>query len=445
MSAKKIFKVIGVIFFEFLFCGACVWVQGSNSKENGKQVEVPNKNIIKEAYYVGKNFTVDTESNFNWVYFNSTADFGISRFNSMALFWHTHFGSTTDFGVTRFNSITTFDSAHFFSTVSFKYARFNSITDFTHTRFDSIAYFDSAYFNLIANFGAAHFNSIANFRGACFDSTANFRGAYFKSAVNFQNASLNGECDFNLATLPDTLDFRNITKIKIEIDFTTARLDSTKKKRCIILLTGTDISKVKINMQLFEIGFTDDESYEQRTSVYEKLLAKFKQEGFEESYRLLDIDYRRYKLLHDGLLLGKFLNLLQTYWWNYGYNKEWILTKWTSRAILFFTVFNLFWLSRLQSGIYNLEFVAPILRDAHHWWAKRHYFPRRAFLQQGVSICAKYVLATLVYTSMIFFRLKIELEKSNIRKHPWLFLYTLILYTIGLICTGFIANVIFTK
>ncbi|MFY8000764.1 MAG: pentapeptide repeat-containing protein [Candidatus Kapaibacteriota bacterium] len=420
MRTNYRYGILATLCIALLFCGEYAWGQNIASQLKSTENKSPKGKIFTTANYQGKRFQFIPESNFDGTIFASQANFNRSCFNLTA----------------------SFDSTHFSSTSNFIAARFYSMADFIDARFDSIADFHSAHFYSTVDFIDTHFYSTVDFHFAHFDSLTDFSYAHFKSTADFQQASFGNNCNFDFTILPDTLDFRYITRVKEEIDFTSSTLDSNKKIKCVIFLYGTDISKVKINMQLFEIRFTDDEVYEQRTSVYEKLLAKFKQEGFEESYQLLDIEYRRYKLTYNKLTI---LDWFQTNWWNYGYNKEWVLTKWTPRAIVLFTLLNLLLLSRLHSGIYNLEFVAPILRDFHHWKAKRHSYPRRAFLKQGLPICAKYVLATLVYTSMIFFRLKIELEKSNIKKHPWLFLYTLMLYTIGLICTGFIANVIFTK
>ena len=137
-------------------------------------------------------------------------------------------------------------------------------------------------FDSTADFRFAQFNSTANFSSAQFNSTANFRSARFKAKVNFSNT-----------IPPKYLDFRHIKDIREEIDFTYARLDTNKEDKCNIALVGTDPGKLKLDYKLFKLWFPEpDTSYQQIVSVYEKLLKKFQDDGFLESYQALDIEYR---------------------------------------------------------------------------------------------------------------------------------------------------------
>ncbi len=63
------------------------------------------------------------------------------------------------------------------------------------------------------------------------------------------------------------------------------------------------------------------------------------------------------------------------------------------------------------------------------------------FLRQQASHLLKRIPIVLYYTGLIFFGLKVEIERLNYTNFLALF-YFFSIYTSGLICLGFIANII---
>jgi len=289
-----------------------------------------------------------------------------------------------------------------------------------------------------ADFEWATFDSCVSFQGAEFGSTANFVVTKFKGRADFQWTRFREDVIFSDAILPDTLDFRDIKDIRKDIDFTLS-LPPRSKGKCHIALAGADISKIKLNMALFKLSFpidtiwgetsagkdsiirVDSTSYDGQLSVYESVLKNLKDDGFMESYEILDIDYRRFKYQHGGFFDWYILDTFQEWWWNYGYSKE-LVFLWAIGFWVLFSLLNLiFFYPKLSENVYEIK-----------------------FLQKGI----RYWLQVVTYTAIVFFGLKMDVanfKECVVRKHPLLFVYLMVVYVVGLVCLGFIVNIIFTR
>jgi hypothetical protein len=326
-----------------------------------------------------------------------------------------------------FGSWVDFEDAIFDSSAAFRYASFNSIVDFEGASFNSMAYFNRSRFGSTADFSESKFNSMADFRWARFGPIADFRWVRF-----------DGPVDFREATLPDTLDFRWVTEIEREVDFTFARRPSSQAP-CLIALAGTDISKIKLQMRLFKLWFppwkkeSEDmaTTYDQKASVYESVLNKLKDDGFEDSYEILDIEYRRLKAEHQGIFNRYFLDTWQDWWWNYGYTKERIVL-WTILLWALISCINLGLYHRLNEHVYTVGFLES----------------EQDLAEGRMSNLILHIMRVVTYTALIFFGLKMSVDKFSegvIRRHPWLFCYLMVVYVVGLVCLGFIANMVFAR
>lgn len=413
-----------------------------------------------------KNARFYSEAGFLGVRFDSTANFKYAQFDSTAVFFDTKFYSEADFGAA-FRSEADFNSADFHSTADFCWAQFDSTADFSAAQFRSAADFSSAQFNSRvdfflamfhseADFSISHFDSKVDFSEAQFDSTVEFYAtkfysdvdffmAMFHSKANFREAQFKSKVSFKYAKLPHSLEFREVTDIAEEIDFTSARPPGENDK-CRIALTGTDIDKIKINMRLFELWFPADTTFmksidgvdttivptdDEKTSVYESVLRKLKDDGFMDSYRILDIDYREFKYRNEGGLNWYVANTFHRFWWNYGYAKE-LIFLWTVGFLLLFSVLNINFYRRLSENVYAIPFLGKWDYDSMRWPKSWIY----------------YWLQVVTYTSIIFFGLKMDIAKFKqgvVRNHPFLFVYLMFIYVLGLICVGFIANIIFAR
>jgi len=373
--------------------------------------------------------------------------FNCCTFDSMAYFRWAIFDTTSYFNRVKFDTTVIFNDAIFKSNTYFSRSVFNSNVIFKFVKFNSTAYFDSVSFKGLADFRRAEFDSTADFSEAIFDSTAYFCWANFSSKADFEEAQFYDCADFYKATLPDTLNLKFVDYIEGELDFTFC-LPPKSSNKCLVVLDGADISKIKLRMDLFKLWFpveyefdssytrnysrvADSLNYDQKTAIYEQLLKKFKDDGMMESYKILDIEYRKLKAKQSGFFNWYFLDTFLDYWWNYGYSKIWVF-RWTLVFLLVFFTINLFKYRILSENVYSTRLLIG----------------NRYTDFSGFKRAIYYGLYVFAYTAQIFFGLKMNMDNFKtgvIRKHPFLFTYLIAIYIMGLICLGFIVNIIFTK
>ncbi len=203
--------------------------------------------------------------------------------------------------------------------------------DQSHKTFDSEANFNNAKkFVSKADFSDVKFNSKADFGFAEFYSEADFSYAEFYSLAYFSFAEFKDKVIFDFSTLPDTLYFSDVKTEKI-IDFSNAenKVDTSGSNEsenvCVIFLARTDLSKIRLNYTDFKLAFDEDSiSKKGIANTYENLLLT--QKEFPEGYKKLDIEYKEYKYLQQGLK-GRIYNFFDNQWWNYGYNKEKVISN----------------------------------------------------------------------------------------------------------------------
>ncbi|MCP4580868.1 MAG: hypothetical protein GY839_04575 [candidate division Zixibacteria bacterium] len=414
---------------------------------------------------------------FYYAHFESELSFNSAEFKSDAVFNDVIFNSLISFGGADFRSFASFYGTMFKDTANFDGSIFNALTNFYETDFGTSASFKHATFKDDVNFAHANFNSaVVDFENATFDSTAFFWHTTFGPMVIFREASFLKNAEFYGAKLPDTLDLRSVTQIKGKLDFTYS-LPPRLSKKCLIALAGADISKIKLRMDLFELWFPDSSfivqdgfivqagkkdtviaadttilndsslvitadtligiwdkeifSHDHKIAVYEQLLEKLASDGMMESFKILDIDYRKFKAKHSGGFSWYFLDTFQDWWWNYGYTKERVFI-WAIGFWLLFSFINLFFYHKLIDGVYSIGFLG-----AHKYQASK-----------GIKKLIFYNLYVITYTAQIFFGLKMNMDNFKtgvIKEHPFLFSYLMIVYIVGLICLGFIVNIIFTR
>lgn len=384
-----------------------------------KKFEEPvNIEYWKSHPYDGIEIKRDTVWSYTWVVFHRPVSFWNATFDSTAYFREATFEDRASFGGTKFKSTAYFSLATFEDTTFFFGVTFDGTANFQRATFRSEAFFVISTFHSTSDFGKVRFDSTANFSGVTFGSMADFRWARFADDVWFVGA-----------TLPDKLDFRYVTDIAKEINFTWAKSPCSTCK-CQIALVDSDISKIKLDMQLFELRFPSNPTYDKRCSVYEQMLKKLENDGFMDSYEILDIEYRQFK--YDHKWYGSVVNALHKTWWNYGYDKERILFIWTPLFFIVFAFLNLlFWYGKLNDEVYTIEFLEKI-----------------PYVGGRTRTAMKKTLQVAAYTAVIFFGLKMDVSKFKkgvVRQHPWLFTYLMFVYVLGLVCLGFIVNIIFTR
>jgi hypothetical protein len=215
-------------------------------------------------------------------------------------------------------------------------------------------------------------------------------------------------------SLPDTLDL-SYTILGDNVDLT--KTYRSREGKCLIKLLNTDVKKIKFQYQNFKLYIEDSilrdaASVDLISSTYEGLLNNFKENGFNDSYEKMDIEYKRWQKKNNPILI------ISDVWWKFGYSKERILL-WTFGFILFFSLVNFMCFPILQT-VYPVEKLD---------WS-RIQFPRT---------WRDRFLATFLYTGFIFFKLGIDYKNLNIHRSKFVFLI-ICEYTVGLVCTGFLVN-----
>jgi hypothetical protein len=194
------------------------------------------------------------------------------------------------------------------------------------------------------------------------------------------------------------------------------------KKKVFLELYRTDIDNIRFTYpESMELIFIRDTAYEIQKTVYQRLLSKFKTEGKDLSYKFLDIDYRLWDA-KDKSYFGRLGVRLDRVWWNFGYSKGRIVA-WTFLFLTIFCFFNL-WLWEKMQAVY------PII-------AKTEASDNQKSFKQKLRKLVK----VIVFTSLIFFSLKVDFDKLSFKSSRLLF-YFFIQYMIGLVCVFFIVNAI---
>ena len=276
-----------------------------------------------------------------------TADYVNTDFDSLADFSNAVFFSSANFTGARFNAAARFGLARFDSLTIFRETRFTQEANFTGVNFARTVLFASTEFRGFTIFLGTQFDSVAVFERVEFDEYTSFEEASFSNKADFNSVSFKGRAYFQGTILPDSLDLRRI-QTNQPINLTLAQLDTMRAVdptyRSLIALEGTDISKIKLNMELFKLWFPGLESQpEKKIEIYEDVLRKLEEDGFRDSYEILDIEYRSFTNTYKG---RHFVHFFNKYLWNYGYNREWV-AWWSLGIIGLITLFALFYVKRL--------------------------------------------------------------------------------------------------
>ena len=323
--------------------------------------------------------------------------------------------------------------------VCFKEATFGDTAIFSHGLFVDTPVFTGASFKKYVDFSYAVFQRPVFFDDVTFGKQVYFNNVHFRHYAKFTDLqeTENVEMQFGNAVLPDTLDFSQNPRLACKIDLTTANFDrpgsvdsstGEYKRPHYIFLFNTDISKFQLDYFHFRLLVPDSTitpvygtkpsriTLDQKDAMYEALLNNFKQNGQEESYRRLDIEYQKFKLANSW---ARHFVWLPGIWWNYGYNKEYVVL-WILISLFVFILINAFAVKVLNKHVYE---VLP---------------PKDLEGKLGVL---GWLWQSGVYTCNIFFRLTLDRECMRFRKF-WATVYFLVIYILGVLCLGYLANFI---
>jgi len=199
-------------------------------------------------------------------------------------------------------------------------------------------------------------------------------------------------------------------------------------RRCQLTTQFFDISRLKLNYALFDLCFFSNAALDEKESQYKQLLDNQYLAGYKEGYQKADIEFQKLENSKKGLW-GIFLNCMEGWWNNFGYNKEYIFRN---ACIIFLLVFliNLFCYHSLVDRAYTIA----AFKDANR---------KITILTTGKkkALTAYYCL---LYTGIVFWGLKISIDKIKIssgRFAAWIIFQ----YIVGLVILGFVANVVLGK
>ncbi len=291
--------------------------------------------------------------------------------------------------------------------------------------------FTSGTFIRNVDFSSCLFKGNAHFVFDQFDDYVDFTDVVFGHKAYFCSMGLNENSyfDFSRCKLPDTLDFSYNNIVLREIDLSVAKSPELPQKKCAIFLFKSDVSKFRFDYQYFDLLFTDPKypykslSNDERAALYESLLKNFNDRGQKESYKLLDIEYQKFKWRHSAF---PGLVFLPKYWWNFGYGKGYVFL-WALFFPLLFTLVAFFYLEYLNS-VYEI-----------YVGENQNRIPPLSGARLTVLKSYKRLWYAFLYTNILFFSISLKLE--NIRTFKfWGGIIIMTIYIIGLICVAYMAN-----
>lgn len=289
--------------------------------------------------------------------------------------------------------------------------------DASHSKFPiSISFLNCNFQNLVCT--NSKFEQDLIIQSSSLLNSLNLDSSIFEKKISVTQitTSQNTVFSFNNISLPDTFDFSNNPSISSQINLT--KVKAVSEKKCILFLQGTDISKLNLQYVYFILMFPDSTSNDEKHVIYENLLQNLKQNSLEESFKLLDIDYHRFKI--KSSFLGSLWWWIPEYWSNYGYNPEYIFSR-TFLFLVFFIIINFFALNQL------CKVYSPLKIPTYY----RKYSLNRLWF-------------TCIYTFSIFFTLSLKFDKIKF-SFKVATIYILLMHIIGIICLAYLANFVIQK
>lgn len=323
--------------------------------------------------------------------------------------------------------------------VCFAEDSFGRTVNFRYSMFRDTAVFTDAAFLQSVDFSYDTFRQAVYFDNVSFAANTHFDFVRFPHYAKFTNlqSTNNVVMQFDDAVLPDTLDFSQNPALICKIDLTSANfldpdrydtLTGNYKRPHYLFLFNTDISKFKLDYFHFRLLVPDSTitpslqsvhqrvTKDQKEAMYEGLLNNFKQNGQEESYKRLDIEYQKFKW---STSWARGISWIPAIWWNFGYDKEYIFI-WICGSLLLFSLINACFLRTLNMQVY--EAVKP------EKIADLSTFRRRLWYSAQ-------------YTTNIFFRLTLERDCMRFEVLG-LTVYFFFIYILGVLCLGYLTNFI---
>ncbi len=208
----------------------------------------------------------------------------------------------------------------------------------------------------------------------------------------------------------------------------------TDDRRTELVVFNSDLENLKIEYDKFYLKFdsSDHSTFEEKVSVYERLLKNFNSKGAYLSSERLDKEFKEFKYKNQNSNLIEttwswILNWIDSAWWDYGYNKYYVLRLSLLFTILFFVI-NFIYFDKLV----KIGYVLPKFQKANSYLNSK-------YRNNQLKLILKKTPYVIIYTCMIFWGIRLEREKVGIDNFG-IFIYIIVQYVGGLICLAYIAN-----
>jgi hypothetical protein len=394
------------------------------------------KNLLKvnrEVYFLGISFLtnegdkINTEINFSSVDFKKYVYFSISTFVNDVSFLSVDFQDVVSYKSCKFHQKANFGSSYFRKEADFSENTFDDVTNFSRSDFQNKITFNSSTISKEVNFFKSTFSVFASFESIKGSGTILFDETEMPNILNLTKSN-SVKIDFRNSSIK-ILTNRQLSKFtkKDSLDLLKLYNQSKDFNKCVILLGGTNLDNIILPYDRFWAD-TTGYTYEEKTSLYEDLIKKCKEEGMDESVMGWSIELKKIENIHNFPKIGFCLN--------YGYTKSLILF-WILGVFLLFNILNFFIYPQLISVYFNpklgLKLIAkPLTQDAE---------AVIGVLKKSPATRLRYMLH---YTGMIFFGIKLEHTDMSFKNLRWVAILYLQFVT-GIILLGFALNFVVSK
>ncbi len=238
----------------------------------------------------------------------------------------------------------------------------------------------------------------------------NFDYCYLKNGIVFEDE------------VPEIINFENV-KIEGEIKFFNCRIIKP-----IIFSVTRDFpfSSINLGYSKFDLDFKEEIGQSERIAILRQILETQKRIGLAEDIEKVDIEIKNL------MLEQKFdFNLwFQRFLWNFGYDKTLLIERLLTSFMIFY-FFNIVFFKRLATKVYNIKNIAA-------------EFYRIESNAKSVYLMFRYYMLVFIYSSLIFFGLKMDLDRFNFAYLPFT-LYLMTFYLIGIIFLFYLVGLILIR
>lgn len=242
--------------------------------------------------------------------------------------------------------------------------------------------------------------------------------------------------NFYLTELPQFITLDSVD-VKIDGIIDLSKLKHIKKNTPYVYelertmrISDTDFDKFKLVYDRWNFHVDTLQGIQRQNWIYEKMLKRFADAGLTSKH-----EYYLYQLnqVKNAISHGQIRNWINEFWWNNGTNK----TKAVVNSVMLFFIFFLFncvFYKKLED-----VYMPDTFKD-YHDMVKNKYRNRTT----GTFLWCSNVLGTFIYTSYVFWGLRLDFPSLRIRCW-WLFLMLILQYIVGLVCVAYIISFIIVR